>query len=226
MARNISEQMILAEWLFVETLDDIRRRSQNPAIRTRYELLGIAPLLRKLLIDDAPLLHTVRTVRREVPVTFRIHSWNDLEDRTTGDGLTRYFGIGDERIVGGPDTSPMPLKQFLRTVVGIAEGADLTVKNVIRYYSHVEGGVHFGKPKEPGEPLLSSMSPMLLGHSAGQIQILAHLGQIVADALEPLRRSILSQPTIHKLWHSKDERGLYLNHWTTEYLERTSEGQH
>ncbi|WP_420180837.1 hypothetical protein [Paenarthrobacter sp. TA1.8] len=56
MAGSIGEQMILAEWLFVETVDDIRRRCQNPAMRTRYELLGIAPLLRKLLIDDAPLL--------------------------------------------------------------------------------------------------------------------------------------------------------------------------
>jgi hypothetical protein len=224
MAWGIGEQMILAEWLFVETVDDIRRRCQDPAMRTRYELLGIAPLLRKLLIDDAPLLHTVRAARREVPVIFRIQSWNDLEDRLAGNGLTRYFGIGDERIVGGPDPSPLTLKQFLRTVIGVAEGNDLTVKSLIRYYSHVEGGVHFGIPKDPGEPTLSTMSPMLLGHSTGQVQILGHLGQIVADALEPLRRSILSQPTIHKLWHSKDDRGLFLNHWTTEYLERTSAG--
>ncbi|WP_420180836.1 hypothetical protein [Paenarthrobacter sp. TA1.8] len=113
--------------------------------------------------------------------------------------MTRNFGIGDERIVAGPDPSSLTLKQFLRTVIGVAEGKDLKVNSVIRYYSHVEGGVHFGVPKEPGEPTLSTMSPMLLGHSTGQLQILGHLGQIVADALEPLHRSILSQPTIHKL---------------------------
>ncbi len=53
MARDIGEQMILAEWLFVETIDDLHRRTDDPASRTRYELLGIAPLLRKLLLDGA-----------------------------------------------------------------------------------------------------------------------------------------------------------------------------
>lgn len=43
MALDIGEQMVLAEWLFVETVDDIRRRSSEPEQRTRYELLGIAP---------------------------------------------------------------------------------------------------------------------------------------------------------------------------------------
>ncbi|MHC6220501.1 hypothetical protein [Arthrobacter sp. MMS24-S77] len=226
MARDIGEQMILAEWLFAETLDDIRRRSQEPTSRTRYELLGIAPLLRKLLIDGTSLLDTVFAVRAEVPVEFRIRSWSAFEDRLANEGLSRYFGIGGEQIVGEADWPGIPLDEFLRTVIGVAETDDLTVKSVIRYYAHVEGGVHFGKPKEPGEPTLSSMSPMLLGHSTGQIQILAHLGQIVVDALEPVRRSIIDRPTIHKLWHPKNEQGRYLNHWTTEYLERATEDQH
>lgn len=115
----------------------------------------------------------------------------------------------------------MKLAPFLGTVIGVAEGNELTVKGVVRYYAHVEGGVHFGAAKDPGEPTMMSMSPMLLGHSTGQLQVLAHLGMIVVEALEPLRRSILSEPSVHRLWHRKDERGLYLNHWTTEYFRRT-----
>lgn len=42
MARDIGAQMILAEWLFVETVADVRRRSEEPSVRSRYELLGIA----------------------------------------------------------------------------------------------------------------------------------------------------------------------------------------
>jgi hypothetical protein len=40
--------MILAEWLFVETVTDLQTRSSRVGERTRYELLATAPLLRKL----------------------------------------------------------------------------------------------------------------------------------------------------------------------------------
>lgn len=217
MARDIGEQMILAEWLFVETVDDIRRRSKDPELRTRYELLSIAPLLRKLLIDGTSLLDTVRVARPEVQVEFRICSWTDLEDKLAAEGLDRYFGIGGKELISGTDAPTTAPSEFLKTVIGVASGEDLTVKGVIRYYAHVEGGVHFGTPRETGEPVLSNMAWMLLGHSTGQIQTLAHLGQIVVEALEPLRHTILTYPTIHTLLHLKDERGMYLNHWTNGY---------
>lgn len=37
-----------------------------------------------------------------------------------------------------------------------------------------------------------------------------------------MRRSILAQPTAHTLLHLKDDRGLFVNHWTTEYFELQS----
>lgn len=220
MARDIGEQMILAEWLFVETVDDLRRRIDDPEPRTRYELLGIAPLLRKLLLDGAPLLETVRVARPEVPVEFRIRPWTELEDKFAAEGLERYLGLGDQRLIGDPgDPAITNLEELKMTVVGIAQGEHLTFRSVVRYYAHVEGGVHFGTAKDPGESTLSSMAPILLGHSTGQIQTLAHLGQITVDALEPMRRSILARPTIHTLLHRKDDRGLFMNHWTTKYFE-------
>ena len=223
MAQDIGEQLILAEWLFVETIDDLRRRSTNPETRIRYELLGIAPLLRKLLTDGRALLNTVKATRPEVPIEFHIRSWNELEDKLAATGVPRHFGIGGEGIIGEQNTPSSDLEQFLRTVIGVAEDNELTVRSVIRYYAHVEGGVHFGKPAEPGESTLSGMAPLLLGHSTGQIQILGSLGQIAVDAMEPLRQSILSEPTIHSLWHRKDDRGRFMNHWTTEYLGRQPE---
>lgn len=77
--------------------------------------------------------------------------------------------------------------------------------------------MHFGNPKDPGESTLSSMAPILLGRTTGQIELLAYIGQIVVDALDPLRRSILTEPTVHKLWRPKDERGFFIDHWTAEY---------
>lgn len=151
---------------------------------------------------------------------FRIRAWAELDDELAHEGLTRFFGIGDERIVAGPDASPTTRKQFLRTVIGVAEGTELTPRGVIPCYTHVEGGVHFGASKDPGESTLSRMSPTLLGHSTGQVQVLAHLGRIVAEALEPLRSAILSEPTIHRPLHLKNDRDLFLNHWTTDYFDR------
>lgn len=80
MTQKIGPETMLAEWLLVETVADVRRRSQRPGGRDRYELLGIAPLLRKLLIDARPLVNTVRAVRPEVPTDFRIKQWRAPED--------------------------------------------------------------------------------------------------------------------------------------------------
>lgn len=155
-----------------------------------------------------------------MPVEFRIRPWTELEDKFAAEGLERYLGLGDARLIGDPgDPAIADLEELRTTVVGIARGEHLTFRSVVRYYAHVEGGVHFGTTKNPGESTLSSMAPILLGHSTGQIQTLAHLGQIAVDALEPMRRSILARPTVNTLLHRKDDRGRYMNHWTTEYLE-------
>lgn len=148
---------------------------------------------------------------------FRIRSWSEREDPLVVEGLGRRLGIGGEQIVGGLDWPGVPLAEFLSTMIGAAEGIGHTVKGVIRYYSHVEGGVHFGKLKESGEPAMRSMSPRLWGHSTGQTRAFAHLGQMVVDALEPMLRSFLDQPTIQRQWHLKDGRG--------RYLERETSGQ-
>lgn len=42
-----------------------------PGGRSRYELLGIAPLLRKLLLDGTSLVDTVRARRSDVTIEFR-----------------------------------------------------------------------------------------------------------------------------------------------------------
>ena len=105
LARDIGIQMMLAEWLFVETIADVRQRSNGPSTRSRYELLGIAPLIRKLLLDGTSLVDTVQTARPEVPVEFRIRPWNvpaadDHAETLPGRWILR---LGGPELVGGPD---------------------------------------------------------------------------------------------------------------------------
>ena len=225
LAEGIGSQMILAEWLFVETVVDIRNRSRNPTARTRYELLGIAPLLRKLLLDNSPLVNSVRRGRPEVAIGFRIREWHPRTEVDKED-LSYSLRLAGAEIVGQSDDVPdKDFDRFMRTRIGQGDGEDLTVRDVVRYYANVEGGVHFGRPKDDGQATLNTMAPLVLGHSTGQIEILAHIGQVVLNALTPLCESILASPTIDRRMHLLDARGFYENHWTAEYARR-SEPRH
>lgn len=160
MARDIGAPMMFAEWLFVETVSDVRRRSEDPGSRSRYELLGIAPLLRRLLLDGSALVDTVRTARREVPIEFRINPWSAPDER--GDDLPYAMRLACSKLIGSPDGLALSSVEDFTSRVGLVDAADLTVRQVVRYYTHVEGGVHFGIPEDgqqtidemahPGEP--------------------------------------------------------------------------
>lgn len=211
--------MMLAEWLFVETVADLRDRSHDPASRSRYELLGIAPLLRKLLTDRGdPLLVTVKRARHETAPGFRIRPWQ--VPGSADESLNYLIRLSGPELVGDAATGALTADQFLAARVGMVEGQDLSVKQVIRYYAHVEGGVHFSDPDEDGQEAMSSMAPVLLGHTTGQIEILGYLGQVVVDALTPLCDSILTSPTIVPEMHRLNRSGFYDHHWTTEHHAR------
>lgn len=224
MAPKIGPETMLAEWLLVETVADVRRRSEDPGARSRYELLGIAPLLRKLLIDRRPLLNTVRAARPEVPTEFRIRQWSAPGDDQHGEELPYVLRLGGPELVGGPEDPALPkLKHFIRARVGVVRGRPLTLLEVVKYYANVEGGVHFGVPEEDAQRVLSQMAPMLLGRSTGHIEILAHLGAIVVDALTPLCESILASPLIDTRMHQLNAYGFFDGHWTADHYARTDQ---
>lgn len=223
MARDIGAQMILAEWLFVETVADVRHRSQNPGTRSRYELLSIAPLLRKLLLDGASVVDIVRAGRPEVLIEFRVRPWRTPAADAETETPPYMLRLGGPELVGGPeDRSVRTIREFVGTRVGLVEGQGLTIRDVVRYYANFEGGVHFGKPKDAEQATLSSMAPLLLGHTTGQIEILAHIGQIVVNALTPLCDSILTSPTIDRRLHHLNEAGFYDGHWTADHFRASS----
>lgn len=226
MAPKIGPETMLAEWLLVETVGDVRRRSEDPGARSRYELLGIAPLLRKLLIDASPLLNTVRAVRPDVPTDFRIRQWSAPDDSRGHADLPYLLRLGGPELVGGPEDPVLPkLKHFIGARVGLVQGRPLTVSEVVKYYANVEGGVHFGVPKDETDHVLSEMAPVLLGRTTGQIEILAHLGAIVVDALTPLCESILAMPLIDTRMHWRNDRGFFDGHWTADHCEKSSQGR-
>lgn len=183
----------LTDWLFIETLDDLAERAQAPRIlHSKYRILGIAPLLRKLTLDSGKsLLHLVRRVPGRPPIAFDATPYRYPE----GYEPTAYSGLfavsGSE--LSHPQGTRLSLDQFLAIRVGHIRGHDLTARDVIRHYSNVEGGVHLGKSEGPINDLLQFDAPPqgILVHLPQSHTVLIDLAEIMvagcADLLAAVR---------------------------------------
>jgi hypothetical protein len=183
-----------ADQLFLRTLEDLDRRT---AVADEYEALLAAGLLRKLLLDEAPLVHQVNRYRRE-RIRFRVNGETPLE-RTVLEDNPAFWAIGDAidpDAFPGPGTSaPMDAKldQFLARTVMFARGERLSVGDLIKQVAHIDGAVHKGKPSNVREELLDEMSRVMffrdLPATVHHVQL---IGRIVMGGLTPLRDAILA----------------------------------
>lgn len=215
MTPNIGDQMMLAEWLFIRTLEDLRTRCENPADQTRYALLGIAPLLRKLFIDEAPLIDTLKPGKRGVKLTFRIRPFVPATDADLRRRMQLAFGNAD--LVGTSSDVPVGKEAFLNTVAGIAGNEAFTVRDVVGYFANVEGGVHFGPPKEKYRNTLSdvlrAVTPSMFSLGNQWVESLAHLGAIALGGLAELEASIRASATDNATVKLTGEAGPIRTHW-------------
>ena len=136
-----------ADRLFLHTLDDLASRVQ-PGV-PEYEVMRIAGLVRKLLLDENPLVDQVNRTRY-LKIRFLIDDappiWEVLPDvRPTfwsiQDGLDPYTSL----------TAPLPRAvkrdEFLRKVVMLVGKREITVPDVVSHVANVGGDVHLGKPR-------------------------------------------------------------------------------
>ena len=86
------------------------------------------------------------------------------------------------------------LKHFIGARVGLVQGQLLTVREAVKCYANVEGGVHFGVTQDRAQGVLIQLALSLIGRSTGQIEVLAYLSAVVVDALTPVCESILASP--------------------------------
>jgi hypothetical protein len=184
-----------ADQLFLRTLEDLDRRTM---VADEYEALLAAGLLRKLLLDEAPLAYQVNRYRR-TRIRFRINGETPLE-RAIFEDNPLFWAIGDAI---NPDafrelpgiSAPMDAKldQFLARTVMFARGERLSVGDLIKQVAHIDGAVHKGKPTNAREELLDEMSRFMffrdLPATVHHVQL---IGRIVVRALTPLRDTILA----------------------------------
>ncbi len=174
--------------LFLRTLDDLEKQlgSNDP-----YEILGISALIRKLFLDDNPLVDQVNRESR-IKVEFCIAVSNILNNPKipTPDFYSEQDGLD-------PDTAPpmfarqtVNRDKFFKTIVMLSEGKSYTVRDTIAFEANVMGGVHAGSPKdEKDRALMTIAHTWSIGGYPASLRQLKGIGRVVLKALQPLRNT-------------------------------------
>jgi hypothetical protein len=175
------------DYLFLKTLEDIEKKLQS---KDGYEIFMVSGLLRKLLMDDYPLIDNVNEQRR-LKIKFRINN-RKLPIR---DPSLKFYSMEDGF---DPDTS-VPHKTFplevnksrlLKSKLMIIDREVIEVRDLIKFLSHVMGGVHSGRPKNSKEIALLEIQKYLgLGGLPAGIRTIMSVARVVIKGLEPLKKA-------------------------------------
>lgn len=180
----------LAEWLLLRTMEDLEVRCR-PGSDT-YTLLGLSPLLRKLLTDHRPLVNGARA-RLQLPAPeFSFTPFEYPADEDTPE-FRLLVGFAQDDFM--TPTTTTGLKGFLNATIGYHRQDPVTVRNVIRYFANTHGGVHAGTP-DPGferEVQRFTVSSDLM--ATGWMQSLVRISAVTLRALEPVATAIRADPT-------------------------------
>lgn len=100
-------------------------------------------------------------------------------------GATPRFEVGKEPF--GAPTTRLTMDQFKGAAVCAVDGRVYTVRDVVKYFANVRGGVHLGKPDSPFEDLMLLVdSTITTGVWPMPWMILAYIGETTANALRPI----------------------------------------
>lgn len=177
--------------LFLETLAELQRRIAPGG--GEYDVLMAAGLLRKLLLDESPLMDQVNR-QKKLRIRFRANCGGPsrviIEDRpvfwSQQDGFDPETGLVRR---GGP--TKLTKDQMLRCVVLLTRGHEITVHELIDAVAHVEGAVHAGKPHGPKEEALAAVAQEIrVGGLPPATRALLAIARVTLRGLEPLRSAV------------------------------------
>ncbi|PZF12100.1 hypothetical protein DEJ25_09745 [Curtobacterium sp. MCPF17_011] len=186
-----ASRRILTEWLFLKTVADVEQRLLS---EDRYTVLGLAPLLRKLFVDAEPLLQAVRRNRQQPAVGFHLNPFVPATQVEGQPGWRIALQFGRDELVGGANSPRRSPKQFMSAPVASWRGVALTVREIVKHYSNIEGGVHLGLPERDFSDVLLAIFPPLYDQVPDPVRILIPLAQVAAEGLRELRDDIVAAP--------------------------------
>ena len=169
--------------LFIRTLRDLDDKLKS---HDEYETLMIAWLLRKLLLDESPLVDQVNRQKRQ-RIRFII---NDYPLPTTEPGIE--FCSLEDMLDPSVIPCPKPLKvtrdQLFSRPVLVYRNHVTTIKELILHAAHVQGAVHAGMAKDEKDKALEQLTEIIgIGGLPAGFRQLRVIGRIVRKGLEPLR---------------------------------------
>ena len=176
--------MLNHDTLFVRTMEDLETRCKSNDV---YEILMIAGLLRKLLLDGSPLVDLVNRKRKQ-----KIHFIANNRSVPVPD----FWSIEDGF---DPDTAArcVPLevtKNELLSRPVLKHGNEIfTVRELILHIAHVGGAIHSGTPKTNKDKILKELGEtMFIGGLPAGLRTMRAIGRVVVKGLERLKLQILS----------------------------------
>ncbi|GAB3736195.1 hypothetical protein GCM10028862_20630 [Luteimonas pelagia] len=180
--------MIDNETLFLKTLADLERRLRET---DPYEILLISGLLRKLFLDDHPLVDRINKEHR-IKIFFQtVHH----DDPRADSAVPVVWSVQDGL---DPETSPpfrprvtLSRDQFFQKLVTIVNGHALTVRDIILFEANIVGAVHAGAPRSEKEKALHDLETSLsIGGYAASLRQLMAIARVILRALQPLRDAV------------------------------------
>lgn len=177
--------MTETEALFLRTLEDIEKRL---AQTDPYEILFIAALIRKLFLDDFPLVDQVNRSHR-IKLSFETTLPLELPQGTPAPTFwTVQDGLDPDTAIPGKRRYTASRDQFFQTIVTILNDHQYSVREIILFEANVMGAVHADSPKTDKEEALKKIdSTIAVGGYASSLRQLQAIARVVLKALSPLR---------------------------------------
>ncbi|OGW33706.1 MAG: hypothetical protein A2X58_04160 [Nitrospirae bacterium GWC2_56_14] len=176
------------EQLYLKTINDLEKRiaDQDP-----YEILGSSAIIRKLFLDDHPL---VDQINRECKfkLQFNVCLPTPLPPGfPKPDIYSVQDGLDPATSRPGKQVSQLTRDQFFKVAVLAINGKEYTIRDVILFEANIMGGVHAGMPKSEAEIILKTLNDqMSIGGYASSLRQLKAIGRVVLKALDPLTQNI------------------------------------
>lgn len=150
-------------------------------------ILDAAAILRRLLLDDHPLIHQANKIpqlKLLFPVLRRAAKQVDYSDYAMA-----YIRL--EAPQNEPDqTEHIAIGRFLGVVCFVTDGQSMTVRDFIQYTANVAGGIHKGVAEKAAHIAIEKISSgIAIPQSPVQHTILA-ITRVTLEAVEPLYMSL------------------------------------
>jgi hypothetical protein len=176
--------------LFLLTLEDLEGRV--PLGRGQYDALMSAALLRKLMLDDVPLIDAAnRAPRRRLKIRY------EMEDIQPTPGYTVWTpnGMFYPGTSGHPNVVSLGRDAFLAHPILVVYGETITVRELVKFMANVQGAVHLSRASGAKDEALwdymwGSRVTGPEGMYSGGIHDLIAIGKIVLLAVADLRRVV------------------------------------